>query len=964
MLQFQNVPVLFTEGVDTKLDKYLKTANDALENATVSEKGTPSKRKGFDKSSNAVFFQGSALGDPITEINEMFSSRNRVGVSTDRGMVHANTAAQRFELSEQKSAQLAAVNLKLNYDTSTITNFDRTASAGVAKCSTFTAYVANKTIILVDLDGEIIAERVTAGIAKVISLDDRIFVANQVPSPSDSIFISEALIDGTFSSIGQLDDVDFTDLSTTKFDLASDGLKTIYMTAFKGTEARIMVKSFHIDTLATNYAEPLFFAGAPKKQIPAVAVDTAAERVVLTYIADDAGDIKSFAEILNLLLAPLLSNVVINDTGFGAISTPTPVSTSYSQDGVLFNAVSLNTGLRVSTYDLLLGSPITSGLETDIFIGSKPIKRGQYYYMAVRQVIELTYPFTLDHYLMAFDARAGFSLQSSVSSTIAKEIQDNDFTAQDYLPTSLDGYAVTNGDYGVFYDLSFDRSDYGSSLEVAGIGYTTGSFSYDGAQLKPIGFCKRPSILSHTATLAGNVPDGAYNYQVVLVRQNAQGEIERSAPSDTYNVTVSGGAKIVEFAVITTYQGYPFKIEVYRKLVADTVYRLAGESTFGFPTSVIDNTVSLSGQPTLYTTGGILENDTPPPFSSIVFHQGRIFGVNALKFSEIWFSKLKEVAVTVNFSAFNTIQLDENQGRTTERVTALASLDNKLIVFKERSIFVIFGDGPDNAGGGTAFSRPEMISSEVGCVDPRSICNTSKGVFFKSKKGIYLLSRGLEVVELGAPVYGFKDQKITSAVMMKDLQQVRFGTLNSDMLVYDYSYDQWSTFKNVESVAAVQVNSGYFVAQSDGFLIENEAYNDNGAFIQQRLTTGWLKVSGINGFQRAQRLKILGEYKSAHTMKVRVSYDYESYHWDEYTLSPATGYNITVKPALADYQNGTNNGVFEWELHLRRQKCEAMKVEIFDEEDGVQGASFDLTGMTIRVGLKQGMSKANDAKVR
>lgn len=964
MLQFQNVPVLFTEGVDTKLDKYLKTGNDALENATVSEKGTPSKRHGFDKSSSAVFFQGAVSGDAITEINEMFSSRSRVGVSSDRGMVHANTAAQRFELSEQKSAQISAVALKLSYDASTVSGFERTASAGVAKCSAFSAYVANQVLILVSLDGEVIAERATTGITKVISLDDRIFVASQVPSALDSIFISEVLIDGTFTVVGQLDDVDFTNLTTSKFDMATDGTKTIYLTAFKGTEARIMVKSFHIDTLATSYAEPFYATGTPKKQVPSVAIDATVGRVILTYIADDSGDIKSFAEILNLALSPILANVELDDTGLGGIATPTPVTTSLAIDGTLFNVVSINDILRLITYDYLIGSIVNTKALARLTIGSKPIKRGQYYYMAVRQVVGLTDPFTVDHYLIAFDSRASFFLQDSVSLTIAREIQDNDFINQNFLPTSLDGYAVTNNNYGFFYDLSFDRSDYGASLEVAGIGYTAGSFSYDGAQLKPIGFYKRPDIPSHTATIAGNVPDGSYNYQVVLVRQNAQGEIERSAPSDTYNVTVSGGAKLVELTVNTVYQGYDFKIEVYRKLPAETVYRLAGESAFGFPTSVIDNRASLAGQPALYTTGGILENDPPPPFSSIVFHQGRVFGVSALKYSEIWFSKLKEVGVTVNFSAFNTIQLDENQGRTTERVTALASLDNKLIVFKERSIFVIFGDGPDNAGGGAAFSRPEMISSEVGCVDPRSICNTSKGVFFKSQKGIYLLSRGLDVVELGAPVYGFKDQKITSAVMMKDLQQVRFGTKNSDMLVYDYSYDQWSTFKNLESVAAVQVNSGYFVAQSDGFLIENEGYDDDGAFIQQRLTTGWLKVSGINGFQRAQRLKILGEYKSAHTMKVRVSYDYEEYHWDEYVLSPATGYNITVKPVLADYQNGENNGVFEWELHLRRQKCEAMKVEIFDEEDGVQGASFDLTGMTIRVGLKQGMSKTNDAKVR
>jgi hypothetical protein len=47
MLEFQNVPVLFTEGVDTKTDKYLRTANDVLRNATVSGKGNAFKKKWF-----------------------------------------------------------------------------------------------------------------------------------------------------------------------------------------------------------------------------------------------------------------------------------------------------------------------------------------------------------------------------------------------------------------------------------------------------------------------------------------------------------------------------------------------------------------------------------------------------------------------------------------------------------------------------------------------------------------------------------------------------------------------------------------------------------------------------------------------------------------------------------------------------------------------------------------------------
>jgi hypothetical protein len=964
-MEFQNVPIVFTEGVDTKTDKYLRTQNDVLKNATVSGKGTPSKRNGYNEIENNIFYQGLATGEAASSINEIFTGRKRAGISTDKGYVHLNPVADRLELPETQNCQLSQVFIDFKADTSQVSGSVLCAGAATASNSTMKAYFANQVLYILSKDGAMIAERATTGIAKLCSVDNRIFFANQVPSVADSIFISEILSNGDTAPIGQLDDVDFTALNTTKFDLSHDGNKTLYLCAFKGSANRIMVKSFHIDTLATQYAEPLFVTGTSKNQVPAVAVDFVANRAVATYIADDSGTFKVYAEIFNLGLTPVLGSQEIDTLAVGAISA-TAVCTSVSEDGVLLNVCTYNGRTRFSQYDVISNVFIQGLTRMVLLATSKPIKRSRYYYIAMKQlVVDNVDPFIVDHYLIGLDSENGFGLNVSVSTVLAQGIQDAGLTANYLLPSYLDGYGASSLQFGQFYALSFDRTGYGSSLEVSSVGYITGGFSYDGSVLKPIGFYKRPVLVSADTATAGLVPNGSYNYQVVLARVNGEGEIERSAPSEALNVTVGSGPKQVALTINTQFVGYPFKIEVYRKLNTETVYRLAAESAFGSELTlgtVIDNRASLSGQPALYTTRGVLENDPPPALSCLTFHQGRVFGVNALKTSEIWFSKIKEVGIGVQFSEFNTIQLEENQGRVTERVTGVASLDNKLIVFKEKSVFVIFGAGPDNAGLGGEFSRPELVSSEVGCIDPRSICNTSEGVYFKSKKGLYVLTRGLEVVEIGAPVAGFNDQRITSATVMAEKQQVRFGTKESQMLVYDYYYKQWSTFDNVQSVAAVQIDNDYYVAQAGQALIENDAFNDDGDFIQQNLTTGWLKMSGINGFQRVQRLKILGEYKSAHVLKVRVSYDYEEYTWDEYTLPPSGSHNITTKPTIGDYQNAINNGVFEWDIHLKRQKCESIKVQIFDVEDAVQGASFDLTGMTLKVGIKRGLSKTADPK--
>jgi len=91
-------------------------------------------------------------------------------------------------------------------------------------------------------------------------------------------------------------------------------------------------------------------------------------------------------------------------------------------------------------------------------------------------------------------------------------------------------------------------------------------------------------------------------------------------------------------------------------------------------------------------------------------------------------------------------------------VTALASLDEKLIVFVQRSnssfgIEYIIGDGPFDTGAGNNWTDPpQPLPHAVGAIDQRSIAVCELGVFFFSpvggtngQGGIFLLSRDLQV---------------------------------------------------------------------------------------------------------------------------------------------------------------------------------------------------------------------------
>jgi hypothetical protein len=99
----------------------------------------------------------------------------------------------------------------------------------------------------------------------------------------------------------------------------------------------------------------------------------------------------------------------------------------------------------------------------------------------------------------------------------------------------------------------------------------------------------------------------------------------------------------------------------------------------------------------------------------------------------------------------------------------------------------------------------------------------------------------------------------------------------------------------------------------------------------------------MTGFQRVQRVQLLGKYKSAHNLMVVVDYDYGTEFTETYTISP--------KSADSQYQ---------YELHLAHQKCEAVKFKIYDISQ--VGESYELTNITLKIGMKQGLFKVDKSR--
>ena len=109
---------------------------------------------------------------------------------------------------------------------------------------------------------------------------------------------------------------------------------------------------------------------------------------------------------------------------------------------------------------------------------------------------------------------------------------------------------------------------------------------------------------------------------------------------------------------------------------------------------------------------------------------------------------------------------------------------------------------------------------------------------------------------------------------------------------------------------------------------------------------------------------LVGEYKSNHNLRISFAYDYEKFNWNQKTMVPLNGsnYNITSRPSNANMYSGTIDGVYQWDIHIEKQKCQALKLTIEDVFTDTAGESLSLTSIDLEVGVKEGPYKTQTAK--
>jgi hypothetical protein len=216
-----------------------------------------------------------------------------------------------------------------------------------------------------------------------------------------------------------------------------------------------------------------------------------------------------------------------------------------------------------------------------------------------------------------------------------------------------------------------------------------------------------------------------------------------------------------------------------------------------------------------------------------------------------------------------------------EDCTAIATLDDSIVIATKRSLLVTSGDGPNLAGVGE-FQSPARLPSDVGVYDWRSLVESADGLWFLGDSDkLYVLPRGQ-----GTPTWAgeqvqdrFASAVVGAGVDSRDLV-IGWAVANATVVIRDQSRGLWLRDTLPFTPAALVAHDGHFWAvDTSGGVWEHSAtaYGDaasGASAVTLTVTSGDVQVfGGIGGHGRLGGIELLGEFQAAATVLAEISYD-------------------------------------------------------------------------------------------
>lgn len=496
--------------------------------------------------------------------------------------------------------------------------------------------------------------------------------------------------------------------------------------------------------------------------------------------------------------------------------------------------------------------------------------------------------------------------------------------------------------------------------------YTPGG-TYDGQFPTELGFIDWPQEITAVAQGAGTgaIAAGDYAYVVHYTDIDRQGNVLRSQVSAPVTVTAGALDSVVltipaltltqrQFHNGSAEQRRYVRAEIFRTTVGGTTagpfywhssLTLVRNDTRAAAITATDahaDATVLTGNPAVYTTGNVLGNVCPPSLRHLVSYRSRLVGIGD-DGRTAWFSKAFVEGETPGFcDAFTLPPLDDS-----ETVSALAVMDDRLVAFTRSRIYWTAFDGPPDTGGASDVGPWRRISSDVGCIDARSVVPMPAGLIFQSAVGLQLLNRGLGVQQ---PTFGLPVQTeletypvVTSGTVHPSdgVVYVTCATATDlsdragERLVYDYTAGKWSvdtlagwTASQMHVKSTLSVAGRVYWLGSDLAIYQEQlpsssvAYLDDGAFVARVYETAWVHPTGLQGWITLSRVLFMAERFTSHGLSLALYRDFSDTATQTFTLTYA------ALDALADEQ---------WSQAAGTHKTQAFKVRVTETAPSTLG---------------------------
>jgi hypothetical protein len=484
-----------------------------------------------------------------------------------------------------------------------------------------------------------------------------------------------------------------------------------------------------------------------------------------------------------------------------------------------------------------------------------------------------------------YQCRPGASIPSQIVTRDVSGQTEIIVALPTYLTSSLTSVDLVRVITGAYADVGRPVSLNGQTIVPGGL-----VREWNGSALVESGLAEGPRQVVAAETGTGGIPVGTRQYSVVWEWRDESGRRHQSPPAAPVSITTVSSAKAISVtfdAPVSTSKQSGLSAAIYRTMAGASTFYLVESmpiASQGVPARWTYNDdmtdVVLGAHAILYTEGGVLAHDPPPPARYAWASGSRVLLGGLEDPSAVQWSK-----IVVDGEPVQWADSPEFRGNVDSAVTAVFAIDGTWVVCTRYSVWEFVGDGPSDTGAGT-FSEPRKRPSATGCISQRSVVETPSGVMFQGTNGsFWLMPRGGNAPEwIGQAV---RDETaayptVTSAQYMADENCIYWtlvGGLGGTILVYDIRNGEW--YQDTTERASQTLTHIGDALVIDGAVDQQSTYSDTDTWFTgtpqaytSTITTGDMRPFGASGWGRCRMVHLLGaETAEGGALSAFVSYD-------------------------------------------------------------------------------------------